>query len=96
MSKTQAQKVPVTMRALLQRINRKLAKNEKSSGTRGGGRGSKLLACRETSPAFRELGAYYSIDVGRNHISERHVDPEKLGRELGVLQPWEKVAEEET
>jgi hypothetical protein len=88
MPKTQAQKVPVTMRALVQRINRRLVKKDK--------RGDKLLACRDNSPAIHELGAYYSINVGRNEISDTHVDPEKLGRELGVLQPWEKLAEDES
>jgi hypothetical protein len=77
-------KVPVTMRALLQRINRTLAdKDEVLKKTRGDGR------------AFQTLGDYYVLDGRRNVVRRTHVDPEALGRELECLQPWEQVVEEE-
>ena len=37
------------------------------------------------------LGDYYLIDTRRNWVSRTHVDLEKLGRELEVLQPWERL-----
>jgi hypothetical protein len=71
--------IPVTMRALLQRINRRLAgKGELLKKTRGAG-------------AREEVGDYYVIDVNRNVLMLKHVDPETLGRKLGVLQSWESV-----
>lgn len=91
MPKAKQGKVPVTMRALIQRINRKLAKERDGWGTHGGGHGDKLLACREMSRAYHDLGSYYTVDVGRNQIAATHVDPEELARELGVLKEWEKV-----
>jgi hypothetical protein len=70
-------KVPITERALIQRINRALAKE-----------GQILRAARgERSRA--ELGDYYIVDLSRNTVEAQHCDPIKLGKELGVLQAWE-------
>jgi hypothetical protein len=78
---TQGKTVPVTMRALIQRINRKLAKeNEALKATRG-------------ESARQQIGDYHIIDVSRNFLVQFHVDPEALGRDLGVLRAWESVAE---
>jgi hypothetical protein len=79
MKKTEG--VPVTMRALIQRINRKIAADGEVLKTARGDR------------ARLDLGAYYVIDVNRNFIASKHVDPEAWGRELGVLRPYECVAE---
>ena len=75
-------KVPVTMRALIQRINRKLAteRGYVLKTTRGGRwRG--------------ELGDYYAVDPKRNCVVREYIEPEDLGRELGVLRDWERVKE---
>ena len=76
-------RVPVTMRALVQRINRRLRKEEemlrKARGTRW----------------WRDLGEWYIVNFNRNTIVAGHVDPKELGRELGVLRNWETVASEE-
>jgi hypothetical protein len=37
------------------------------------------------------MGRYYIIDTEHNAISALHVDLEKLGRKLGVIEPWEEV-----
>jgi len=75
-------KVPVTMRALTQRINRTLRKgNDILKATRGDGR------------ARQELGDFYVVDGRRNVVIEKDVDPEALGRELGVLADYEEVRE---
>jgi len=34
------------------------------------------------------VGDYYKLDFYRNIITEQGVDPEELGREMGVLRPW--------
>jgi hypothetical protein len=74
-------KVPVTLRALVQRINRKLAKDgEALRATRGG---------RDRS----ELGNWYIVDLDGTFIATKDVDPEKLGRRLSVLRDNEEVVE---
>lgn len=70
---------PVTTRALLQRINRQLAKEGKQLKTMRGERWRS------------ELGNYYEVDLNYSSITAKHVNPEEWGRELGVLQPWERV-----
>ena len=75
--------VPITMRALVQRVNRRLAKEEKILKK---ARGREELAC---------FGDYYVLDYAANEIFDDHVDRLALARELGVLHGWETVAEEE-
>jgi hypothetical protein len=75
---------PVTARALVQRINRRLA--------------YKYEAVRQTRPgtrAERELGRFYIVDFNRNAVLDMHVDLESLARELGALKPWEALVEAE-
>jgi hypothetical protein len=75
--------VPVTMRALVQRINRKLAKEgEKLKASRGG---------RDVAA----VGDYYLVDLEANAVCGTFVDPEVLGRKIGVLAQWEHVAEDD-
>jgi hypothetical protein len=79
--KAESFKVPVSMRALIQRINRKLAPDDK--------RLKKMRSERWRS----EVGEYFIVDVNRNMITDKHVDPKELGRELGVLGLVETVVE---
>jgi len=72
--------VPVTMRALTQRLNRLLAAE-----------GKQLIKTRG-APAVDALGAYYIV-VGSNAVHSHHVDLETLGRELGVLAAYEHLIE---
>ncbi len=76
--------VPVTMRALTQRINRKLAEDNMVLKTSRG-----LLA-----PV--DLGRYYVVNLRSNAVMLRYrdCDPEKLGREYGVLKNYEHVVED--
>ena len=72
--------VPVSMRGLLQRINRKLAsQNEIIRASRG-------------SRAKSELGDFFTLDVSLNCIVHKDVDPVDLARELGILKPYEHVS----
>ena len=68
---------PVSMRALIARINRKLAD-----------KGEVLKAARSERVAS-SVGLFFI--VRRNAITAQHVDPEKLARELGLLSAWEHV-----
>jgi hypothetical protein len=81
MGKKATEKVAVTMRALIQRINRKLRDQDEVLKTSRGER------------ARNEIGNYYCLDIKRNALSAKHVDPEEWGRDLGVLRPWERVIE---
>jgi hypothetical protein len=78
---TQRQKVPITMRALIQRINRKLREHDE------------VLKAIRGERWRAEYGDYYVLNCARNYVTEMHVDPEKLGRELKVMQDWEVLAE---
>jgi hypothetical protein len=77
----QPERVPVSMRALVQRINRKLAAD------------GELLKKARSEATRQEAGDYFIIDVNRNMLMAKYVDPEALGRELGVLKQWERVFE---
>jgi hypothetical protein len=69
--------VPVTVRALSQRINRLLAaKGQELKKTRG-------------VPAVDALGSYYLLRG--NSVFADHVDLEALGRELGALADHERL-----
>ena len=72
-------KVPVTHRALFQRINRALEKEGQILKTT---RGDKWRS---------SLGDYYVVDLSRNIIVSTHVDPEELGREIKALAPYESM-----
>jgi predicted metalloprotease len=74
-----AEKVGITMRALIQRINRKLRHEEEM-----------LLTLRGQRDEV-ELGRYYVVNVRSNRVVAQRVDPAELGAELGVLRAWEEV-----
>lgn len=73
------EKVPITKRAILQRLNRVL----KPYGMR--------LKKTVGAKAEMELGEFYVLDTKHNVIAEKKVDVEKLGRKHKVLAPWEEV-----
>ena len=73
--KAKTKKVPVTMRALLQRLNRKK-------------KGVLIVKARgDTS----NLGEYYAVNTNKNLITATHVDPLEYGRECGVLRKWQAI-----
>ena len=75
-------KVPVSMRALLQRINRRLAKEEEVL--------KKLRGERYRG----DFGDYYIVNWRFNLVKRTHIDPVALAQELDVLAAWETVREE--
>lgn len=76
-------KVPISERALVARINRRLAKEDEA-----------LNRCRENARGFDYFGRYYRLDLRRNQVVDSHVDPEELGREIKVLAEWECLAKD--
>jgi len=82
MAKKKTQLIPVTERALVGRIQRKLQQ-----------RGEKLKKCPQNSRWHNQLGNYYVVDVYRNSIECTDQDLAKLGTELGCLKPYETLAE---
>ena len=74
-------RVPVSRRALIQRINRKLPGHET------------LKTNRAPGSTHRELGRYFIVNKYNNSITCQFVDLEKLGRELGVLRGYERMAD---
>jgi hypothetical protein len=75
--------VPVSTRALVQRINRKLKAEGRALRTPRGGR------------ARKSLGYHYILDVNRNAVVAHWCDLEKLGRDMGVLEAFESLSHEE-
>ena len=75
-------KVPITMRALTQRINRALLKQDE-----------RLYKSRGMQ-MYLDVGDFYVVDLRGNWVAGKDVDPEELGRELGVLKEYERVVDE--
>lgn len=74
-------RLKITERALMQRINRKLKQD-----------GEQLRTAR-TQQVETTVGHYFIVDMNRNAITTQRVDLEKMGRELGVIQPWEELGD---
>lgn len=72
--------IPITMRALLQRINRALDKENRQL--------KKAVGAR----LQQDVGEFYLVDRQRNAVVRLDVDPVALGRDLDVLRAWERVA----
>ena len=70
----------MTIQALIARINRRLKPH------------GELLKVTRGERLRQNVGDFYVLDVNRNCIVQQHSDPERLGRELGVLKDYEEVA----
>jgi hypothetical protein len=79
------QLVPVGKRALIQRLNRALAKC---------GDSGEMLRTPRGEKARQDLGEYYVLDLRHNCVIDKDVDLEEYGRDLGVLKPYEALREE--
>lgn len=79
MSAARAIKSPVSERALLARINRKLA-----------AKGERDRMHKAPDRWANSIGRYFIGQTG-GVISRQHCDIEKVARELGVMQPFEKL-----
>ena len=72
----------ISERALIQRINRYLEKEE----------GQLLRTSRGNSRWHHDLGRYYIIDIHKNLIVSTHQDLENLGKDLKVMSKHETLA----
>ena len=78
------QRVPIPMRALIQRINRKLRHN-----------GEVLKVARGSRPESEsDVGRYFMVNTKRNSLVNDHCDPEAVGREIGVMPEYERLVED--
>ena len=78
------EKVPITRRAVVKRVNRRLRHEEMTlKATRGNSR----------ARTNGDLGAYYVIDW-RNFVRDRDIDLEVYAREVGALKGYEEVIKE--
>ena len=73
------QKVTVSERAILARINRKLAKD------------NEVVKKARTMRTQNDMGDFYRLDLHRNCVIGHDVDLADLAAEIGVLRPWEQV-----
>ena len=72
-------RVPVDGRSLIQRINRRLAKDNR-----------KLFMSRSRA-AEAEFGHFYIANTATGEVMASIIDLEGLWRDLEVLQPWEEL-----
>lgn len=77
-------KANVTRRALEARMKRHLAKE-----------GVILRKCKADSRWFNDLGEYYAVDERTNTVVHKDMNIGAWAREVGVLKPFEEVANEE-
>ncbi len=90
MKKNQTQKLTISKRAVITRINRKLRQQPNPE----------VLRAARSQRQADEVGDYFTVDDGTpgepqksvsQGVGRVYVDLEKLGRELGVFQPWEQM-----
>jgi len=74
-------KVGIQARALIGRINRKLAPDQV------------LKSNRRSATLTDQLGTYFVLDTRHNQIAQRDVNLTRLARKLGAIEPWEELTE---
>jgi hypothetical protein len=83
-------KLPISHRALLQRINRALKDEFKQV------RRSRRVGQDAGRPLYAHgLGEYYLLNLRRNVIVAENLNLENYGKELKVLEDYEKLQEED-
>ncbi|MBZ5527075.1 MAG: hypothetical protein LAN71_04110 [Acidobacteriia bacterium] len=75
------QLVPVSERAIVQRLNRAMGKE-----------GLRLKKARSTQTET-SVGEWYVIDITRNFVAQQDVDLAKLAKKWKVLAAWETVGD---
>ena len=83
-------KVPVSERALIQRINRKLRADDEMIRT-----SRWIHSDRGGFYEDHNTGRFFIVDFRENLMCKSHVDIEELGHELGALKAWEELASED-
>lgn len=75
------EKVEITARALLQRVNR--AK-----------KAEKIIIKKSRASQVASLGQYFAVDLNLHFVCQKDVNLLVLAREIGVLEPWETLERE--
>lgn len=75
-------KVGISERALLARLNRKVVAD-----------GLQVKKSRPGTASNAELGDYYVVDLNRGVVHSQHIDLEAWARELDVLAVYEQLAQ---
>lgn len=75
--------VPITKRALVQRINRKLLKEK-----------DEVLKASRGGKWHHAVGDYYIVDANEDVVVAHHQDLQELARELKVLKAYERLVED--
>jgi hypothetical protein len=73
-------RAPVSKRALIQRVNRKLATEKQT-----------LKTWRRSEMGRYDAGDLYLLDLSYNSILREYVDLDTFARELGVLTDYEEL-----
>ena len=74
------EKLKVSERALLARINRKIHDDDLM-----------LRRCPSTRRDYLNMGDYYLVNWRINGLAGHHIDLEDYGREVGVLKDYEEL-----
>jgi hypothetical protein len=74
-------KIEVTKRSLIQRLNRALAPDQV------------LKSNRRSDRMIEEIGEYCILDLKQKRIVQRHVDLLQLAKKLGAIEAWEEIGE---
>jgi hypothetical protein len=72
----------ITRKAVISRINRKLAKDT-----------DEVLKVSRSARMKIDVGDFYLLDWRVNCVSGRDIDPETYARNLGVLKPFEQMVD---
>jgi hypothetical protein len=74
-------KTPVSRRAVVQRLQRKLA------------RGGEVLVATRSGRWRGEMGEYHVVDTRRGAVVAKGFDLEEWAREQGALREWERMVD---
>lgn len=92
-------KVVITTRAVIQRINRKLAAKSQTlyhardvRGRVSVDAGMQMLGNERSGMSAIQPGSYYIVDRKQHSVARFDVKLKKLATELGVLRSWERLA----
>ena len=75
--------IPVAIRAVMQRVNRRLATE-----------GKRLKTVRKGQRYRAEIGPYFVVSLKTGRLIEIRIDLEGFARQLGALSDWEKITNE--
>jgi len=76
-------KITISARALIQRLNRKLAPDKM------------IKSNRRSERLTHQYGTYYVLDIKQKKVVQSRVDLAQLARRLGAINDWEEINAED-